>query len=98
MIEVHLYGRLRKFSPNSKATDISKIETTYVVGETLKHCIERLGINIDATGEIFINHRLSELNEVIPRDQSRLGIFPNNMKLIDGALYLRYCGYNSNIT
>ena len=96
MLTVHLYGKLRKLASNPNPSANSIVEIPFRSGETLKDCIERLGIQIQDTGELFINHVLSDPHEIIPRDESRLGIFPVDMQLIDGGLYLRYCGTNSN--
>ncbi|MHA2169159.1 MAG: hypothetical protein ACXAB7_04625 [Candidatus Kariarchaeaceae archaeon] len=96
MLTVHLYGKLRKLAANPNPAANSTVQIPFKSGESLKDCIERLGIRMQDTGELFINHILSESHEVIPRDESRLGIFPHTMKLIDGGLYLRYCGTNSS--
>ncbi|MHA2249387.1 MAG: hypothetical protein ACXAD7_03445 [Candidatus Kariarchaeaceae archaeon] len=96
MIKIHLYGNLRELSSKSKPSDISILELPFVPGETLEKCINRVGISINDTGDLFVNHRLSDFDEIIPYDNSRIGIFPHNMGLLDGGLYIRYCGYRSS--
>ena len=78
-------------------TQISTIEIQYVENEYLEDCLKRLDLSIDVVGEMFINHCLSYSTDVISTDNSRIAIFPKIMQLIDGGLYIRYCGYRSNI-
>lgn len=66
--------------------------------ETLEGCLTRLDLTIEDIGELFINHCLSYSTDIIPYDNSRIAIFPKNMQLIDGGLYIRYCGYRSQYT
>ena len=95
MLSIILYGNLKKLITHSKSTRISTIEIPYEENETLEGCLNRLDLTIEDIGELFINHCLSYPADIIPYDNCRIAIFPKNMKLIDGGLYLRYCGYRS---
>ena len=98
MLSIILYGNLKKkLSTYSQHTQISTIEIPYKDNETLEGCLSRLDLNIEDTGEMFINHCLSYPSDLIPYDNSRIAVFPKIMQLIDGGLYIRYCGYRTQI-
>ncbi|OLS16856.1 MAG: hypothetical protein HeimC2_46040 [Candidatus Heimdallarchaeota archaeon LC_2] len=97
MLQIILYGNLKKLVTHSQSTQISTLEIQYKENETLEGCLARLGLRNDEVGEMFINHCLSYYTDVITRDNSRIAIFSKIMQLIDGGLYIRYCGYRSNI-
>ena len=90
MLDVHFYGRFRKYAPDSSATSISKIQVEYVEGENVEGLVKRLGIDPADTGTLFVNHRWATLKTIIPHDESRVAIFPREYDLIDGGLYLRF--------
>lgn len=98
MLSVILYGNLKKLVTSTKSTQISTIKIPYVENETLESCLKRLDLTIEDIGEMFINHCLSYSTDIIPYDNSRIALFPKTMQLIDGGLYIRYCGYRSNIS
>lgn len=97
MLKIILYGNLKKLITHSQSTQISTLEIQYKENETLEDCLKRLDLSREDTGELFINHCLSYHTDIITRDNSRIAIFPKTMQLIDGGLYIRYCGYRSNI-
>jgi len=90
MLNVHFYGRFRKYAPDKSATSISKIQVEYKEGETVRDLVKRLGIDPEDTGTLFVNHKWATLDTPIPHDGSRVAIFPKEYDLIDGGLYLRY--------
>jgi len=98
VLAIILYGNLKKLSTHSQSTQISTIEIPYEENEKLEDCLIRLGLTSEDTGEMFINHCLSYYSDIIPYDNSRIAIFPKIMQLIDGGLYIRYCGYRSQVT
>ncbi len=98
MLSIILYGNLKKTVKYSKSTQISTIEIPFEENETLEGCLNRLDLTIDDIGELFINHCLSYPSDIIPYDNCRIAIFPKIMQLIDGGLYIRYCGYRSQYT
>lgn len=95
MLTIILYGNLKKLSTYSQETQISTIDIPYIENETLEGCLHRLGLKVDDIGEMFINHCLSYSSDIISKNESRIGLFPKIMQLIDGGLYIRYCGYRT---
>ena len=82
MIEVHLYGKLRRFSDNQ---DPSRDSITYApveAGDTIGDIIRRIGIPLEAlSSNLFLNGEYSALGRAV-QDGERLGIFPNDMQLL----------------
>ena len=82
MIEVYLYGKLRRFTEN---LDPSRDSITCVAtkrGDSITDIIQRIGIAGDEIGpNIFLNGRYSTQSEKVS-DGDRLGIFPDDMPMI----------------
>ena len=89
MIEVHLYGRLRSLVPNSKANEDTILMCAFRENETFETFLTRLGLHLVDVGDCFINGNLARLNNKLS-DGDRIGLFPFNMKLIDGGMHLKY--------
>jgi len=82
LIEMHLYGKLRRFSDSSDPRRESIIRVPLEEGDTIKDVIERIGIPLDELGlNIFLNGEYSNLSRPV-RDGDRLGIFPDDMQLL----------------
>ena len=82
MIEVHLYGRLRRFTDNQDPTHDSIIYTSVKKGDTIGDIIRHTGIQLEALGSnIFLNGEYSALRRKV-KDGDRLGVFPNDMQLL----------------
>ena len=82
MIEVHLYGKLRRFSDNLDPTQDSILNLPVGEGDTIQNIIKRIGIPMEEIGSnIFLNGEYSALKRRV-RDGDRLGIFPDNMQLL----------------
>ena len=82
MIEVHLYGKLRRFTDNQDPTRDSIIYVPVEDGDTIGDIIRRIGIQIGEIGSnIFLNGEYSALVRKV-KDEDRLGIFPDNMQLL----------------
>ncbi len=82
MIEIHLYGKLRRFSDSSDPRRESIIYVPLEEGDTIRDVIERIGIPLDELGlNIFLNGEYSNLSRPV-RDGDRLGIFPDDMQLL----------------
>jgi hypothetical protein len=58
MISIHLYGKLRRFAPNSSPSADSIIEIEAIEGETLQMLLDRVGIDANELYTIFINAKL----------------------------------------
>ena len=82
MIEVHLYGKLRRFTDNQ---DPSRDSIVYILSkkeDTIEDIVRRLGIPFEELGcHIFLNGRLFPLERKV-KAGDRLGIFPDNMAMI----------------
>ena len=82
MIEVHLYGKLRRFSDSVDSKSQSLALVKWQPGDTVGRIIERLGIPIDELGSnIFLNGRYANLKSPV-QDSDRLGLFPDDMQLL----------------
>ena len=82
MIEVHLYGKLRRFSDNQDPTRDSIIYVPAKKGDTIEDIVRRIGIPLEELGSnIFLNGRYFPLGRKV-KDGDRLGIFPDNMAMI----------------
>ena len=82
MIDVHLYGKLRRFSRNSNPRGVSVLPMEVTGGETISEIIKRIGIPPEELGRnIFLNGEISALERTV-RNGDRLGIFPDDMQLL----------------
>ncbi|TFF67930.1 hypothetical protein EU520_01095 [Candidatus Thorarchaeota archaeon] len=89
MIRIHLYGRLRNLVPGSNAHEETVLEHEGVKGHTLRSLLEELGLSTGDVGDCFLNGRLAVLSDVVS-DGDRVGLFPFNMRLIDGGMHLKH--------
>ncbi len=82
MIDVHLYGKLRRFSGDSDPRRASVLPMEARDGETITDIIRRIGILPEELGRnIFLNGEVSAPERTI-KDGDRLGIFPDDMQLL----------------
>lgn len=82
MTEVHLYGKLRRFTDNQDPTRDSIIFIPAEEGDTIEDIIRRIGIPHEELGSnIFLNGEYAALGRKI-KDGDRLGVFPDNMQLL----------------
>ena len=82
MIQVHLYGKLRRFTDNQNPSRDSIVYTPVDDGDTIEDIIRRIGIPFEELGSnIFLNGEYSTLARKVA-DEDRLGIFPDNMQLL----------------
>ena len=82
MIEIHLYGKLRRFSDNSDPKSQSVTSVQWQLEDTVSQIIDRLGIPIAELGSnIFLNGRYANLESSV-QDGDRLGLFPDDMQLL----------------
>jgi len=80
-VEVHLYGKLRRYAPDTDPRSDSILE---VVGEgkTIAQIVEEIGIDRRDLGEnIFVNGEYSDLERVL-HSGDRVGLFPDDMQLL----------------
>ena len=82
MIEVHLYGKLRRFTNNQDPTRDSIVCIVVEEGNTIEDIVRHIGIPQEALGSnIFLNGEYSALGRKV-NDGDRLGIFPDDMQLL----------------
>ena len=82
MIEVHLYGKLRRFTDNQDPTRDSIVNIPVKEEDTIEGIVKRIGIPFEELGSnIFLNGEYSALERKV-KDKDRLGIFPDNMQLL----------------
>lgn len=82
MIEVHLYGKLRRCAEEHDVTRESVVRLLVEDGDTIEDVAGRLGIVRDELGRnIFLNGQLSALSRGV-KDGDRLALFPDDMSLL----------------
>jgi len=89
MISIRLYGRLCALVPGSKASENTVLEKEVKPGETFGNLLSKLDLDTREIDDCFINGKLARLSDPI-EDGDRIGLFPFNMRLIDGGMHLRY--------
>jgi len=82
MIEIHLYGKLRKYSDQKSPLHESVIYLEVNKRDTIQSITNRLGIpSIEMSSCFFLNGEYSSLTRKV-KDGDRLGLFPDNMLLL----------------
>lgn len=89
MIEVHLYGLLRKMVPDSIASEDTILKIEPREDENFHDFIHRIGLDSTGIGDCFINGILAKSTDKI-QNGDRVGLFPFNMRLIDGGMELKF--------
>ena len=86
MVEVRLYGSLRRFAPEPAVIGESIVRVPFVSGETVEAVLIRLGVDPSLeVSNVFVNGRYHYHALGMPvSDGDRLGVFPKNM----GMLYV----------
>lgn len=82
VVEVHLYGKLRRFAAEQDPAGLSVVYVQVQDGDTIQRLLERLGIPLEEVGSnIFLNWQYSALSRRV-RDGDRLAVFPDDMQLL----------------
>jgi len=82
MIEVHLYGKLRRFAPDEDPAADSVVYVPVNKNDTISDVLLRLGVPLKETGSnIFLNWQYSGLNRQV-QNGDRLAVFPDDMQLL----------------
>jgi molybdopterin converting factor small subunit len=82
VLEVRLYGKLRRCAEEQSATGDSIVRVPVGEGDTIGDVASRLGIAREELGRnIFLNGQLSALSRKV-QDGDRLGLFPDDMSLL----------------
>ena len=81
-IEIHLYGKLRRFARNPDPTGDSVVHTPVKKDDTISDILVRLGIPLkDVGSNIFLNWQYSSLSRRV-QEGDRLAVFPDDMQLL----------------
>lgn len=82
MIEVHLYGKLRRFAEDPDPTSDSVVRVPVVEDDTIGQVLARIGIPLEELGSnVFLNGEYSGLARPV-KPSDRLGVFPDDMQLL----------------
>ena len=82
MTEVHLYGKLRRFSQQKDPKRESIVFVKIEKGDMIKDVVKRLNIPLNEVGSnIFLNGEYSGLTRPV-KEGDRLGLFPDDMQLL----------------
>ena len=82
MIEVHLYGKLRRFADSTDPKSQSVAPVQWQPEDTVARIVERLCIPVaDLGSNVFLNGRYADLESAV-QDGDRLGLFPDDMRLL----------------
>ena len=82
MIEIHLYGKLRRFAENADPTSESVLCVHFVDGDTVASIVTRVKIPQEELGSnIFVNGRYGDRSSTL-QDGDRIGLFPDDMQLL----------------
>jgi len=82
MIEVHLYGKLRRFAPDQDPAGDSVVYMPVNKNDTISDVLLRLGVPLKEVGSnIFLNWQYSGLNRQV-QNGDRLAVFPDDMQVL----------------
>jgi molybdopterin converting factor small subunit len=82
VLEIHLYGKLRRFSDQPSPVKESVVFIEMCDDSTIRSVVKKIGIPLsELGGNIFVNGELSGLNRKA-NDGDRVGIFPDDMQLL----------------
>ena len=82
MIEIHLYGGLRRVAAETAATSQSIVRLPPAPGDTVRSVAVRAGLREEELGSnLFLNGRYASLDTPVS-DGDRLGLFPRDMQLL----------------
>ena len=84
MVEIRLFGKLRRFAENPAVTAESIVRVSAEPGDTVADVLQRLGIDSEQeVGNIFVNGRYHYMaGEMSMQGINRLGGFPKNMAML----------------
>ncbi len=77
-VEVHLYGKLRRFAARQAVDAESVALLEAAPGWTVADALRLLGVPPDEVSNVFLNGRLARPEDDV-RAGDRLGLFPMNM-------------------
>jgi len=85
MVEIHVYGKLRRYAPGSSPSRDSWIVVDPIEDETIEMLLERVGIGADEIYHIFLNSKLLATHSTMAKwlgyQQVRESPFDWNLKV-----------------
>jgi molybdopterin converting factor small subunit len=82
MIDIHFYGKLRRFALHQDPTGDSILREAVQDGDTIQSLLERIGVPMVEVGSnIFLNWEYSALTRKV-KTGDRLAVFPDDMQLL----------------
>jgi hypothetical protein len=82
MIDVHLYGKLRRFAPNGDPHSDSVVSLPHWEGDTVGSVVARRGIpDADLGANLFVDGHYADRGTSV-HDGARVGLFPDDMQLL----------------
>jgi len=82
MIDVHVYGKLRRFAAHRDVQSVSIIHVAWQPQDSVRRVVGRIGIPIEELGSnMFLNGHYATLDAPVA-DGDRLGLFPDDMQLL----------------
>ena len=93
MLEIHLYGTLKKrIKPDASFAEDTILSIAFVENEQINQLLERLDIPLEECGEIFCNGLVASEDTIIP-EGARIGVFSTGMHLLCGGQHLKGHGF-----
>ena len=82
MLELHFYGKLRRFASDTDPTSESTLSVEFIEGDTVGSVVDRIGISPEDLGSnMFVNGRYADRSSSL-KNGDRIGLFPNDMQLL----------------
>jgi hypothetical protein len=81
MIDIYLFGELRKFGPQVPLDTDCLVQMPVQAGDTIVDIVRRLGIDPDRIAHLFLNYQYSAMTRRV-KDGDRLGIFGRDLALL----------------
>ena len=82
MINLHLYGSLRRYSDQPDPTAESVVRVPWYLGDTVATVAKRAGISSEDLGANLFRNGLYARQGTAVEDGDRLGLFPADMQLL----------------
>jgi hypothetical protein len=89
MVEIFLYGKLRRFADEKDPKGYSVVSIPVLEGDTIQTILNRLGIPMEEVGSnIFLNWQYSSPGRSV-NDGDRLAVFPDDMQLLYRGYFVK---------
>ena len=93
MIEIHVYGHLKKkFDPTARLSEQTILRIPSIPGELFASLLARINLSVPECGDCFVNGVLATVGTPVP-DGARVALFPLGMHLLDGGQHLKGHGF-----